>query len=1048
MYTELHARSAFSFLEGASLPEELAALCAEYEMKAMALVDRDGVYGVPRFHLAAQKTGISAHIGAEVTSEDGWRYALLAESRTGYQNLCRLITKMKLRAAKGEGQVSFADVSEYSAGLVCLTGGAEGPLAHALTRGGMEGGLSCARKLCDLFGRENVYVELQRHFCREEETRNQAAVTIARKLNLPLLATNGVCHAVPKSREVLDVFTCIRHHRKLEDAGRLLARNSERHLKRPAEMMRLFAGLPEAISNTQELSARLQFSLKDLGYKFPDYPVPAGESQMHFLRQRTYEGMLSRYGADDERARRQIEHELEVIEKLKLAGYFLIVWDIVRFCREKNILVQGRGSAANSAVCYALGITAVDPVKMELLFERFLTEERGEWPDIDLDLPSGEQRERAIQYVYERYGKLGAAMTTNVITYRGRSAAREIGKVMAFDPAVLNRLSSLVGHWEYRDPKDTLDRQFRDAGLELAHPQIRKFFQLCMDVQDLPRHLGQHSGGLVICQGQLDSVVPLEPATMPGRVVVQWDKDDCADMGIVKVDLLGLGMMAVLEDSLKIIRQDYGEEIDLGRLPADDPAVYGALQKADTVGMFQIESRAQMSCLPRLRPKTFYDIVVQVAIIRPGPIVGEMVNPYLKRRQGREAVTYLHPSLEPILERTLGIPLFQEQLLRMAMATAGFTGGQAEELRRAFGFKRSERRMKEVEVKLRRGMDKNGIRPEVQDKIIQSITSFALYGFPESHAASFALIAYASAFLKCHYLPAFTAAMLNNQPMGFYSPATLVKDAQRHGLKVKPIDVTCSDWLCTLEKNGNAFEMRLGLRYVKGLRESVAREIEQQRRIRVFASVNDLKLRVPAIQKDELATLAEIGALNSIGTKRGHRREALWQIERAARNAGPLLETIESAESQNNEMRENSPLPPMSMEERLVADFKNTGMTVGPHPMAYHRAEMRRQGVRSAMELERLPNGVAVRVAGSVIARQRPGTAKGFVFLSLEDETGIANAIITPQVFERDHLIIVHQQFLLIDGELQNQDNVISVKAARVLPLMITRAHTESHDFH
>ena len=1048
MYTELHARSAFSFLEGASLPEELAALCAEFGMKAMALVDRDGVYGAPRFHLAAQKAGILAHIGAEVTSDEGWRYALLVESRTGYQNLCRLITKMKLRTAKGEGQVSAGDVAEYAAGLVCLTGGAEGPLAHALARGGLKSGLGCVQRLCDLFGRKNVYVEFQRHFCREEEARNQAAAAIARELNLPLLATNGVCHAVPKSREVLDVFTCIRHHRKLEAAGRLLARNSERNLKRPTEMLQLFADLPKAIANTQELSARLQFSLKDLGYKFPDYPVPAGESQMHFLRQRTYEGMLSRYGADDEKARRQIEHELEVIEKLRLAGYFLIVWDIVRFCREKNILVQGRGSAANSSVCYALGITAVDPVKMELLFERFLTEERGEWPDIDLDLPSGEQRERAIQYVYERYGKLGAAMTANVITYRGRSAAREIGKVMAFDPAILNRLTSLVGHWEYRDPKDTLDRQFRDAGLELAHPQIRKFFQLCMDVQDLPRHLGQHSGGLVICQGQLDSVVPLEPATMPGRVVVQWDKDDCADMGIVKVDLLGLGMMAVLGDSLKIIKQDYGEEIDLGRLPADDPAVYGALQKADTVGMFQIESRAQMSCLPRLRPKNFYDIVVQVAIIRPGPIVGEMVNPYLKRRQGREAVTYLHPSLEPILQRTLGIPLFQEQLLRMAMATAGFTGGQAEELRRAFGFKRSERRMKEVEVKLRRGMDINGIRPGVQDKIIQSITSFALYGFPESHAASFALIAYASAFLKCHYLPAFTAAMLNNQPMGFYSPATLVKDAQRHGLKVKPIDITCSDWLCTLETNGSDFCLRLGLRYVKGLRESVAMEIEQQRRILAFASVNDLKLRVPAIQKDELAMLAEIGALNFIGKKRGHRREALWQIERVARNAGPLLEMLEPEKLRKGESRENLPLPPMNMEERLVADFRGTGMTVGPHPMAYHRAEMRRQGVRSAMELERLPHGVAVRVAGSVIARQRPGTAKGFVFLSLEDETGIANAIITPQVFERDHLTIVHQQFLLIDGQLQNQDNVISVKASRVAPLEITRAQTSSHDFH
>ncbi len=426
--------------------------------------------------------------------------------------------------------------------------------------------------------------------------------------------------------------------------------------------------------------------------------------------------MISRYGADNERARKQIERELALIEKLDLAGYFLIVWDIVRFCREQNILVQGRGSAANSAVCYALGITAVDPVGMDLLFERFLSEERGEWPDIDLDLPSGDQRERAIQYVYERYGKLGAAMTANVITYRGRSAAREIGKALSFEPEMLDRLSSLVGAWEYKDENDTLERQFRDAGLDLEHPLIRKFFDLCLMVQDLPRHLGQHSGGMVVCQGQLDSVVPLEPATMPGRVVVQWDKEDCADMGIVKVDLLGLGMMAVLEDSIQIIRDDYGEEVDLAHLPANDSAVYAALQKADTVGMFQIESRAQMSCLPRLHPTCFYDIVVQVAIIRPGPIVGKMVNPYLKRRQGREPADCLHPSLEPVLARTLGVPLFQEQLLRMAMIAAGFTGGEAEELRRAFGFKRSEERMKEVEKKLRLGMEKNGIAPRNSGK--------------------------------------------------------------------------------------------------------------------------------------------------------------------------------------------------------------------------------------------------------------------------------------------------------------------------------------------
>jgi error-prone DNA polymerase len=1052
MYTELHARSAFSFLEGASIPEELVSVCAAHGMSAMAMLDRDGVYGAPRFYQAAKKkTSFRAHIGAEVTSAFGWRYPLLVRSREGYQNLSRLITRMKLRAhKKGEGCVEAEDLAGLNSGLICLTGGEEGPLAGALETGGMMRGVECVRQLCELFGRENVYVELQRHYCRAEEARNQAAVEIARKLSLPLLATNGVCHAEAQERELLDVFTCIRNHLHLVTAGRLLTRNAERHLKSPAEMQQLFRDLPEAIANTQILSSRLKFTLNDLGYEFPKYPVPDGGTEMQFLRQRTYEGTVRRYGSDNETARLQIDHELAIIEKLKLAGYFLIVWDIVRFCQQNNILVQGRGSAANSAVCYALGITAVDSVGMNLLFERFLSEERGEWPDIDLDLPSGDQRERAIQYVYDRYGQLGAAMTANVISYRGRSAAREIGKALSFDPETLSRLAGLVGTWGYKDENDTLERQFGDAGFDLKHPKIRKFFELCLKVQDLPRHLGQHSGGMVVCQGQLDSVVPLEPATMPGRVVVQWDKEDCADMGIVKVDLLGLGMMAVLEDSLKLIQEHHGEEVDLGHLPANDHVVYETLQKADTVGMFQIESRAQMSCLPRLRPKCFYDLVVQVAIIRPGPIVGKMVHPYLKRRQGREPAECLHPSLEPVLKRTLGVPLFQEQLLRMAMIAAGFTGGEAEELRRAFGFKRSEKLMKDVEVKLRSGMERNGITGEVQDTIVKSITSFALFGFPESHAASFALIAYASAYLKCHYLAAFTAAMLNNQPMGFYHPATLVKDAQRHGLRVRPIDVTRSAWLCTLEENGANFSLRLGLRYVKGLREESGREIVRQRHIRPFGSIDDLKLRVPAVQKSELTALAEAGVLNFVGAKTGfHRRDALWQIERVSRRAGPLLETCEEPEESGDESNTSfSPLEPMTAEARLVADFRNTGMTVGPHPLSYHRQNLKQQGILSAIDLHRLPDGAQVRVAGSVIARQRPGTAKGFVFLSLEDETGISNAIITPQLFQQDHIVIVHQQFLLIEGRLQNQDNVISVKAERVRPLSITRAETISHDFH
>jgi len=1041
MYVELHARSAFSFLEGASTPEQLAETCAQLQMPSMALLDRDGMYGSPRFHLAMKKLGLKAHIGAEISCVDGARLVLLVASREGYRNLCRLLTRMKLRSEKGKGAIDLDEVREFSSGLICLTGGDEGLFERSLHGGGMTAAAALLDKLVAIFGGHNLYVELQRHFHREEERRNQAARELAKALHLPLLATNGVSHATPEDREILDAFTCLRHHKVLATAGRLLSYNSERYLKSPVQMGALFADLPEAIVNTSELASRLEFTMFDLGYQFPLYPTPNGETQMQFLRARTWEGMLHRYGSGNESAEKQLERELDLIERLDLAGYFLIVWDMVRFCREKNILVQGRGSAANSAVCYALGITAVDPVGMNLLFERFLCEERGEWPDIDLDLPSGDQRERAIQYVYERYGKFGAAMCANVITYRGKSAAREIGKVLSFDPETLDKLSSLVSAWEYTDSKDTLARQFQDAGLDLGQHRIRKFFELCHKVQDLPRHLGQHSGGMVICQGQLDSVVPLEPATMPGRVVVQWDKEDCADMGIIKVDLLGLGMMAVLEDTIRLVRNHQQQEIDLSHLPANDPAVYSALQAADTIGMFQVESRAQMSCLPRLKPKCFYDIVVQVAIIRPGPIVGKMVHPYLNRRQGREPAETLHPLLESVLARTLGVPLFQEQLLRMAMLAAGFTGGEAEELRRALGFKRSEARMKEIEIKLRRGMTEKGITGAVQDKIVLSITSFALYGFPESHAASFALIAYASAFLKCHYLSAFTAAMLNNQPMGFYRPATLIKDAQRHGLKFKPIDIMRSEWQCTIEEHSGELRVRIGLCYVKGLRKETALQIVEERTRSLFVSIDDVKRRVPQMQINELRVLASIGAFNFISNaKTTHRRDALWQVERANRRPGPLLESSTEIAA--------SPLHQMAPKERIFADFLGTGLTVGPHPLAQHRARLNARGISSAALLRHLPDGKLVNVVGAVIVRQRPGTAKGFVFLSLEDETGVANIIITPQLFDRDHAVVVHHPFLQIKGFVQNQDGVVSVKAGQIEPFELENAAVPSHDFH
>jgi error-prone DNA polymerase len=1140
-YVELHARSAFSFLRGAATPEELIAVCSDLKMPAMALLDNDGVYGAARFHLAAQKRGIKAHIGAEITIRlpdpisniqpqiDHWvsgrkrpssnpntfALPLLVRNRAGYQNLCRLITLMKLRVPKhakpGECAVTLDEMTEYAEGLVCLTGAEDGPLWQSITHEAPKEKI--LTELIDIFGRENVYAELQRHFNRDEEARNHAVIEIARRLKLPLLATNGVGYATRAQRQVADVFTCIRNHVLLETAGRLLAINSERFIKSPAEMAALFADLPEAIANTVELSSRLEFTLKDLGYEFPRYPVPSGETMTSFLRKRTYGGAHLRYGRNpdlSERAGKQIEHELKLIEKLKLEGYFLIVWDIVEFCKRQEILIQGRGSAANSAVCYSLGITAVDPVGMELLFERFLSEERGEWPDIDLDLPSGDQRERAIQYVYERYGKLGAAMTANVITYRGRSAAREVGKVLGFDDETLGRLSGLVHTWEWKDPKDTSERQFKDAGLDLRDRRIKKFFQLYLAVQDLPRHLGQHSGGMVICQGQLDSVVPLEPAAMPGRVVVQWDKEDCADLGIIKVDLLGLGMMAVLEETIQIIHDDYHEEVNLAHLPPDDETVYSALQQADTIGMFQIESRAQMSCLPRLRPQRFYDIVVQVAIIRPGPIVGNMVNPYLERRLGRAPVRYAHPDLEPVLKRTLGVPLFQEQLLKMAMICADFTGGEAEELRRAMGFKRSEQRMKDIEVKLRHGMTRKGIVDKVQEEIIEQIASFALYGFPESHAASFALIAYASAYLKCHYLAAFTAATLNNQPMGFYQPFTIIKDAQRHGLKVLPVDVTKSNWECTVESRNQESEvrespaiagesrkddlfidesdqrfsqalldakefrpdiqhlvLRLGLLCVKGLREEAGRAIVRAREKKSFSSLDDLHRRAPELRKDELRKLAAVGALNFIqesqvrdpksqgNTKPTpawdlkpetsnlsviHRRDALWQVERVSREPGPLYEKLEEAAS--------SPLQQMTLNERLNSDLRGTGITIGRHPMAHQRDWLKTMNVMPAGELKNMRNGNRVKVAGWVIVRQRPGTAKGFVFLSMEDETGIANIIVTPQLFETNRLALVNYPFLLIEGILQHQDNVVSVKAKRIEPLQMKIEIPASHDFH
>jgi error-prone DNA polymerase len=733
-YIELRCRSAFSFLEGASNPEDLIERAAELGYPALALEDRDGLYGAPRFHQAARAAGLRGLVGAEVTLAPGAglpSLLLLVESRRGYRNLSRLLTLGHARCAKGTSQVTWDEVEERAAGLTALVRGD--------ARLGPEG-LGRARAC---FGPGRLWVDVSRHLERAAEAAARRAVALAEAARVPVVASNDARHARPEGRALLDAFTCLRWKTCLERAGRRLAINAERHLRPREEMAARFADHPEWIRASRAVAERCEFTLANLGYRFPTFPVPRGESQASWLHRLTYRGARERYDAPlPRRVRAQLEHELALIEKLGLPGYFLIVHDIARFAKQKGILCQGRGSAANSAVCYALGITAVDPVGMELLFERFLSEERGEWPDIDLDLPSGAPREQVIQYVFEKYGERGAAMTAVVITYRTRMAVREMGKVLGMDANAIDRLARVISSLEYREGLDKLEDLLgggppslacgslragsaglllRQAGVDPAAPRIASLFDLVRRVRGLPRHLGQHSGGVVIAAGRLDAVVPIEPASMPNRRVVQWDKEDCADLGIIKIDLLGLGMLQALEETIELVRNVEGKAIDLARLPPDDPETYAMIRRADTIGTFQIESRAQMATLPRMKPERFYDLVVEVAIIRPGPIVGQMVSPYLRRRAGREPVRYPHPSLEPILKRTLGVPLFQEQLLRIAMTAAGFSGGEAEELRRAMGFKRSVERMERLEARLRAGMNERGIVGEAQESIIRGI---------------------------------------------------------------------------------------------------------------------------------------------------------------------------------------------------------------------------------------------------------------------------------------------------------------------------------------
>ena len=1064
-YCELHCCSAFSFLRGGSFPEQLAEIAGELGIPAIALLDRNGVYGAQRFSVAAREHGVRPIIGAELSMQDGSILPVLVENRTGYKNLCGLLTQAHLRSEKGKCAVLWDELSEFTGGFVAFLNapltncrGSVSFLNASVTncrgsasdanrsRGFGETPSNLTAALINVFGPGNVFVELQRHFIRGEDRINRQLIDLARAHRLPLVATNGVQYARPYGREVLDVFTCIREHTHLDAAGKLLTQNYERHLKSNREMRAIFTDLPELIENTSRLAERLIFSLENIGYEFPEYPVPVGHSMDSFLRTIVWFGAQQRYAAISPKVKRQIEEELALISKLGFPGYFLIVWDIVNFCRENNIMVQGRGSAANSAVCYCLGITPVDPVENHLVFERFLNESRKGWPDIDLDLPSGDRREAVIQEVYRRYGKHGAAMTANVISYRGRSAAREIGKALNFSPSIIERFSHLFASGDFPHTME-LEAQIESAGLPKHHPRMPAFIRLYRAMYGLPRHLGQHSGGMIICQNKLSSFVPLENASMPGRVVAQWDKDDCEDLGIVKVDLLGLGMMSVMQDSFELCRER-GRPLDLAHIPKDDQETFDMMQHADTIGVFQIESRAQMATLPRMKPKCFYDVVIEVAIIRPGPIQGDMVHPYLARRAGKEQVSYFDDRLKPVLERTLGVPLFQEQMLKIAMIMADFSGNEAEELRRALSFHRSEERMRKVSVKLRAAMEQKGIASDKIDKIIQSISSFALYGFPESHAISFAILAYGSAYLKVHRGPEFYVSLINNQPMGFYTPATIVKDAQRHGLKIKPVCISHSDWRCTVIDD-NTF--RLGLCVVNGLRQERGEEIVTQRQDRPFESLDDFKRRAP-LAKHELRALAELGALNCFAE---HRRAAMWRVEETVHDDLLTPRCVGASLAAANAAIK-SPLYPMTLPERVKADYETMNLTTGPHPMKLLREKL--PDIWRACDLGQAQHGSTIQIAGNVICRQRPGTAKGFVFVSLEDETGVSNAIVDPDLFERFRLVITEEAFLLIEGQVQNSDGVVLIKAREIKPLVQLPAMqamqlekivgSESHDFH
>ena len=1093
MYCELQARTGFTFLAGASDPEELVGRAAALGLPALAVTDLDGVYALPRARDAIRSKSLPLRLicGAEVTLAEGGRVTLLAATREGWSNLTELLTEGRTACEKGQSRVPLASVLARAAGLwahaLVLPGWPPAPPLRAAAPDAARGWIASTRRdgqaiarqsppepleraaqLREAFG-DRFSLAVTRHLAAGDDARARAQAAAARRLGVPLVAV-GDCYTHDRNRQPLqDVLTCIRLKTDVRRAGKRLFPNAERTLRPPAELARLFADYPDAIERTEAIADACRFQLDELAYRFPLNDVPAGETPHGWLRRLCDDGAQRRYpsGTPPE-VRAQLEHELRLVKELGVEGFFLAMNDIVSFARSKAILCQGRGSAANSVICWLLGITSIDPVRMGLLFERFLSAERGEPPDIDVDFEH-ERREEVIQHVYAKHGRARAAMVSEVIGYRGKSAIRDVGKALGLSLDQVDRLSRFASDgglvesasgeervrapivhegstewWQpLTGPVRVNEDAVRRAGLDPKDPGVRKAVLLAHEARGLPRHLGIHVGGFVITGvDRVTELVPVENASMPGRTVVQWDKDDCASVGLLKLDLLGLGMLTCLRKCMDLVRAHEGLDYSLATLPPEDPATYDMICDGDTVGVFQIESRAQMQMLPRLKPRCFYDLVIEVAIIRPGPIQGDMVHPYLRRRNGEEPVEYPHPSLEPILKKTLGVPLFQEQGMKLAVAAAGFTPGEAEELRRAMGHKRSRERMAELKEKLIRGMEHNGIGREYGERVYKQLSGFADYGFPESHAASFALLVYASCYLKRHHPAAFTCALLNSQPMGFYAPHTLVDDAKRHRVPVRPVDVQRSAWDCTLEETpGEAprLALRLGLRMVRGLSEAIGRRLEAiapPANGARFSSVADLAARA-SLRRTDVARLAAAGALASFGLDR---REALWAAQALAPR-GDLFHGVHTDEPAPG-------LTPLTPAERVHADYAAAGASAEEHPVAFLRDELTAFGALDSSQIARARTGKRVRAAGMAIVRQRPGTAKGMVFVTLEDEHGFVNLVLTPDVFEATDPDARAALFCAADGRVERSGKVVNVRVERLIALRASVAGAKSRDFH